>query len=246
MMSSAVILKEGKAIRGGIPVIFPQFGAGPLPQHGFARTSVWSIKEAKVVSPNEVWVTVELKEDEKTMKVWNNTFSLELQFKIYYSKETQSKLIIKFTAANSSNKEFTFTAALHTYFSVKDITKTSVSSLTGLEYLDKVKNLKAKEESPFVKFSGETDRIYYKAPKRVEIIEEEGKEHIYVEKENFGEVVVWNAWKEKAKAMEDLGDDDWKNYVCVEAAAVGEPITLKPKETWSAIQEIGTTPSSKL
>jgi glucose-6-phosphate 1-epimerase len=26
-------------IRGGIPVIFPQFGPGVLPQHGFARES---------------------------------------------------------------------------------------------------------------------------------------------------------------------------------------------------------------
>ena len=32
----------GGAIRGGIPVIFPQFAAeGPLPRHGFARTSRW-------------------------------------------------------------------------------------------------------------------------------------------------------------------------------------------------------------
>ena len=35
----------GRAIRGGIPIIFPWFGANPhapaAPQHGFARTTTW-------------------------------------------------------------------------------------------------------------------------------------------------------------------------------------------------------------
>src|SRR5258708_3370850 len=39
--------EAGKAIRGGVPVIFPWFGPHPtdpkLPQHGFARSAEWSI-----------------------------------------------------------------------------------------------------------------------------------------------------------------------------------------------------------
>src|SRR5437879_705025 len=39
--------EAGKAIRGGVPVIFPWFGPHPtdpaLPQHGFARTAEWKI-----------------------------------------------------------------------------------------------------------------------------------------------------------------------------------------------------------
>src|SRR5882757_5214985 len=36
---------EGKAIRGGIPIILPWFGAREgLPAHGFARTRTWELK----------------------------------------------------------------------------------------------------------------------------------------------------------------------------------------------------------
>jgi glucose-6-phosphate 1-epimerase len=37
--SSKALTNGSKAIRGGIPLVFPQFGPGPLPQHGFARVS---------------------------------------------------------------------------------------------------------------------------------------------------------------------------------------------------------------
>jgi hypothetical protein len=41
-VSKHAVLDGVKAIRGGIPVVFPQFGAdGPLPQHGFARNNRW-------------------------------------------------------------------------------------------------------------------------------------------------------------------------------------------------------------
>ena len=37
------------------------------------------------------------------------------------------------------DKAFTFTALLHTYLGVEDVTKTTVSNLKGLEYVDKVR-----------------------------------------------------------------------------------------------------------
>lgn len=46
-LSSTAEFTPGKAIRGGVPIIFPQFGPhGPLPSHGFARNSLWNLVDA--------------------------------------------------------------------------------------------------------------------------------------------------------------------------------------------------------
>src|SRR5579864_495667 len=46
-VSPKSLFASGKAIRGGVPIIFPWFGArsdGKLgPAHGFARTSEWTV-----------------------------------------------------------------------------------------------------------------------------------------------------------------------------------------------------------
>ena len=46
-LSRAAKFEPGSAIRGGVPVIFPQFAElGPLPKHGFARTQTWERVDA--------------------------------------------------------------------------------------------------------------------------------------------------------------------------------------------------------
>ena len=51
-LSSKSHFAPGKAIRGGIPIIFPWFGAKQddpkAPMHGYARTSAWQVDSSKV------------------------------------------------------------------------------------------------------------------------------------------------------------------------------------------------------
>lgn len=44
--------------------------------------------------------------------------------------------------------------------------------------------------------------------------------------------------------MADFGDEEYKHMLCVEAAAIEKPITLKPGEEWKGSQEICAVPSS--
>lgn len=56
--------------------------------------------------------------------------------------------------------------------------------------------------------------------------------------------VVWNPWDKKAKAMQDFGDAEYKNMLCVEPAAVEKPITLRPGEEWKGRLALSAVPSS--
>src|SRR4051812_40962098 len=59
-MSKKAVFAPGKAIRGGIPIIFPQFGPGPLPGHGFARNTSWYCLESKELVDGSIAVKLGL------------------------------------------------------------------------------------------------------------------------------------------------------------------------------------------
>ena len=61
---------------------------------------------------------------------------------------------------------------------------------------------------------------------------------ITIAKQDSRSTVVWNPWIDKARAMPDFGDDEWRGMLCIETANVGEAaITLRPgdRHTMSAI-----------
>lgn len=60
---------------------------------------------------------------------------------------------------------------------------------------------------------------------------------------SFG-TVVWNPWDKRAKALPDLGDEEYKTMLCIDSAAIENPIALKPFEEWRGRQEISTVSSS--
>jgi len=56
--------------------------------------------------------------------------------------------------------------------------------------------------------------------------------------------VVWNPWEKKSKMMTDFGDDEYKQMLCVDAAAVERAITLKPGEEWTGKLELSAVAST--
>ncbi|XP_042459541.1 putative glucose-6-phosphate 1-epimerase [Zingiber officinale] len=63
-------------------------------------------------------------------------------------------------------------------------------------------------------------------------------------KDGLPDAVVWNPWNKKAKSIPDFGDDDYKRTLCVGAANVEKPITLKPGEEWTGRLELSLVASS--
>lgn len=73
-VSKKAVFKPPKAIRGGVPVCFPQFGGfGPLQQHGFARNSAF-----EVVAGGPDTVALVLSPDAEQLKLFPHAFRLKV------------------------------------------------------------------------------------------------------------------------------------------------------------------------
>jgi glucose-6-phosphate 1-epimerase len=232
-LSTAAEFRAGTAVRGGVPVIFPQFsGLGPLPRHGFARTATW---EFAGVSDEAASATARflLRDSDATRRVWPHAFLAELSVTV-----GGPRLEVALSVANTGAQPLAFNAALHTYLRVADIGAVSLGSLAGMRYHDQVQGGEQIQAEPTLEFRGEVDRIYFNAPDRLEV--REGDHITPVEKDGFTDWVIWNPWVERGAALTDLEPEGYRRMVCVEAAAVGSPtgmpIGLEPGARWRAAQ----------
>src|SRR5215207_7277060 len=102
-LSQTAEFTPGIAIRGGIPVIFPQFaGFGRLVKHGFARTHAW---EYAGTDTNADYVTAHfvLRDSDTIRGFWNYAFELTLSITI-----GGQHLDLDFNVKNTSDTAFQF------------------------------------------------------------------------------------------------------------------------------------------
>ncbi|KAH7532445.1 putative glucose-6-phosphate 1-epimerase [Ziziphus jujuba] len=242
--STKAIWKPPKAIRGGIPVCFPQFGNfGSLEQHGFARNRLWSLDSDPSPLPlanNQSSVDLILKSTEEDLKTWPRRFELRLRISL-----SAGKLTLIPRVRNLDSKPFSFTFALRNYLSVSDISEVRIEGLETLDYFDNLMHRERfTEQADAITFDGEIDRVYLSTPSKIAIIDHEKKRTFALRKNGMPDAVVWNPWDKKAKALPDFGDEDYKTMLSVGSAAVETPIVLKPFEEWRGHQELSTVSSS--
>lgn len=213
-LSGSSYFAQDKPIRGGIPVIFPQFGGdGPLPQHGLARTAEWAPAAVRVNnSTHAVEATLRLTESDATRAIWPHAFTLELTVRL-----DQAALTVAYRVCNTGDAPFDYSAVLHTYFRVADIRRTALYGLRGVTLIDSLCDDACEEETrEEIRFAEETDRIYVEAPDRLRLVDEATPRTFTITKRDMPDVVVWNPWIAKAQRMPDFGDDEWPYMVCVE------------------------------
>eukprot|EP00965_Chrysotila_dentata_P217353 6189942-Pleurochrysis_carterae.AAC.3 len=233
-MSSASNFVRGSAIRGGVPICFPQFSdRGSLQKHGFARTSdEWEI-ESMSSERGIPRLVLCLADSDATRAVWPNKFQLRYTVELH-----DQKLCMQMEVKNLGDTPIEFTTALHTYFRVADVTRTRIRGLGGLQYQDNTMNGAQMEEAEaeLLSIRGEVDRVYLNAPDTLDILDGDLR-RLQLRKHGFRDAVLWNLGPEKASDMSDLGRGEWKHFVCVEAGAIGSPVSLSPGETFVASQE---------
>lgn len=221
----------GTPIRGGIPVIFPQFGTGPLPKHGLLRTRRWSL-----VSHSASAATFRITDEESTRSLWPYPFLAEL------TVELSRVLSVRLTVTNTGESRFTFAAALHNYFAVDLIDAARVRGLADLSYIDKTAaGTQNVELTPKLHVSGEMDRIYIAGPRQVSIGCAVSLSSTEIAASGFGDWVVWNPWQQASSGLTDMRPEDFRHMLCVEAARITNPVALDPGTAWVGEEILSTT-----
>jgi glucose-6-phosphate 1-epimerase len=225
-LSQCSCFAAGQPIRGGIPIIFPWFGkpADKPGQHGLARITDWELKEMAMAPDGAVNVRLRMECVDSP-----DCPACALEYRV----TVDAALTVELIVMNRSGRECEFENCLHTYFTVGDIGAVSIVGLKGVDYLDQLAGGARKTETRgAIRINSEVDRIYVDTPHAVVIRDESLRRTIRVEKEGSDSTVVWNPWVAKAKAMQDFGDEEYQQMVCVESGNVaGNKIKLPPGQT---------------
>ncbi|MCX6984453.1 MAG: D-hexose-6-phosphate mutarotase, partial [Lentisphaerae bacterium] len=192
-MSKSSYFEEGRPIRGGIPVCWPWFGGhhsgSEMPSHGFARISQWNVKS---VSDGKSFTELVLSLTDKDIsdkRFMTQPFELELSVKC------GKKLEVCLSTVNSGKNDFKLTEALHSYFSVFDIKKVSVSGLDGAGYVETAGGIRENRiQSGDILFSSEVDRLYSGSVCDCVISDPGLGRKIRISKQGSKTTVVWNPW----------------------------------------------------
>lgn len=234
-VSKAAVYQFGKGVRGGVPVCFPWFGQqeGKV-THGFVRTRMWEVREARIDLADTVLLRLGIHDDESTRALWDHAFDLELIVIV------GAALKMELVTRNSGSAPFTFSGGLHSYFRVGDIRQTRVHGLDGTAYLDKTRNFQQFTQSGPVTFSEETDRIYLDTTADCLIEDPVSGRTLRVAKSGSRSTVIWNPWTEREKSFADMAAGEHREMLCVETVNAGPGgITLGPGGRHSLVAFIG-------
>ncbi|GAB1482716.1 D-hexose-6-phosphate mutarotase [Treponema sp.] len=225
-MSDTSPFAQGKAIRGGIPICFPWFGAHrtnkDLPMHGFVRTRSWKLIETAQLSDGRSKVRLQTVSDEESLKLWPHEFTLSMAFTIGTALE------IALTATNSGYEPLSYEDCFHTYFNISDLSKTLVSGLDGVGYIDKRKGDIRAVQSGDLRVQGDTVHLHVKAPSTSEVTDTPWARRIRIDQQGMDETVVWNPGEAGSTSNPEMAGQ-WSNFLCVESAnCADDHITLLP------------------
>ncbi|MDG6774310.1 D-hexose-6-phosphate mutarotase [Thiomicrorhabdus sp. ZW0627] len=227
-VSPTAVFNGKKAVRGGIPICWPWFGkanSAGLPAHGFVRNMVWHLDHVANLPYGVTEVVLTCSDTEETRALWPHAFHLQLKI------EVGEKLALTLTTTNPNDHDIEITEALHTYFNVADPRDMLITGLENTIHLDKLSEdvppeiqaepvvLNPPKDSVFLDHIGDA------------VIEDSGNHRrILIEKKNSSSSVVWNPGPEIVKGFDDIPDDGWLTFACVESGNVLDNQVVVPSE----------------
>lgn len=217
----------GTAIRGGIPVVWPQFSdRGPLPKHGFARDRAWDVVHVGQASDGAADAELVLRDDAATRAIWPHEFTLTLTV-----RATGNELALSLRVDNTGAQHIEFTAALHAYLTVTDLPQARLHGVGGATAEDN-----ANHRAPVIlpagplPVSGPLDLAVRDVSGAV-TLDDPGHGSLRVSTRGLSDIVVWNPGTEAAPP--DVHPGGEAEFVCVEPAALTSA-AVAPGASWQA------------
>ena len=237
-MSPESNFQEGIPIRGGIPVCFPWFGPHKtdpsMPQHGFARLKQWNVIETSTFPSGETMLRLQLCSSPQTKNYWNYDFCAEM--KIIVGKNLTATLQV----SNTSATEFEYTCALHSYFSLSSIENITIEGLQNTRYHNQLEPGEFIQDTEKLEIKKAETRHYYDTESTCVINDPYFRRRISMAKSGSKVTTVWNPGEETCKKIDDMPDDAFQTFICVETVnAFNDAKKLAPGEIYETTAIIG-------
>jgi len=232
-------IKAEAAIRGGVPICFPQFSnRGNLPKHGLVRNVVWDSSDV-ISGPDQDTASarLQLSDSPATRTLWPHHFDVQVTIQL-----SPGTISIALDVHNNGSSGFDFTVALHTYLATSDLTLCSIDGLAGSHFIDSARGHSAVADAQVqteaaLRIHDEHDRIYLSSPASLQL-QQNDRPYLQLEQQGFLDSVVWNPGAEKAAQLGDMPAQDWRHMLCIEAAQIAQPVQLQPGEHWRGLQRL--------
>lgn len=219
--SARSALDGSRAIRGGVPLIFPQFAErGNGMRHGFARVSTWRLA-ASGSAEGGAFAEFELTQADLAPAVaqaWPHAFCLTLRVAL-----RASELQLTLEVRNSGAQAFAFSSALHSYWLSDRLANVRIGGVQDGE----------------LALTGKLDDIFFDIDGELTL--RSGSGALRLAQEGFRDAVVWNPGAADAAALADLEDDEFERFVCIEPALI-EAQPLAPGAVWRGVHRVTAIP----
>jgi len=229
-LSPQAVLDGQTAIRGGVPLCFPQFNQrGPLVKHGFARHLPWQVVPAH--GSGATPLVLRLCDDASTRACWPHGFVAELAPQL-----APGELRMVLSVRNTGTDTWSFTTALHTYLRVDDIAQVRLEGLQGCARWDALTDTHSVQQG-VLQVQGEYDSVLQAAAAPLQL--HDGPHGLALaQSPSLQQTVVWNPGAAQCAQLHDMPAGGYAHMLCVEAAQVDTPVALAPGAVWTGWQTL--------